>query len=217
MAVTLFDLDNTLLAGDSDYLWGEYLCKHGIVDRDQYALSNDNFYRQYQNGEMDIGAFLEFALRPLHQLPLAQLLALRKEFLDATLDRLIAPGSLALIQQHRNNGDTLAIVTATNRFITAPIARELGIYHLIATEPTLGKNGFDGGYRNPPCFQEGKLTNINQWLTAYRLSQKGSYGYSDSHNDLPMLEWVDHPVAVDPDTKLKTIAREREWPVISLR
>jgi len=217
MTLALFDLDNTLLAGDSDYLWGEYLCDHGIVDRDTYSLRNKEFYQQYLNGEMNITAFLEFALQPLADLQMEKLLSLREAFLDTTLDDLIAAGSLALIEQHRNNGDTLAIITATNRFITAPIARKLGVNYLIATEPTLGPTGFDGGHRHPPCFQEGKLVNINQWLATYGLDRDGSYGYSDSHNDLPLLEWVDHPIAVDPDPQLRAIASERNWPVISLR
>ena len=217
MTLALFDLDNTLLAGDSDYLWGEYLCQRGVVDKDKYAERNEAFYQQYLCGEMDINKFLSFALEPLQRTPMAQLLALRADFLNSVLPQLVAPGSSDLIKQHRLRGDTLAIITATNRFIAAPIARHLGIDHLLATEPTMGKNGFDGKYQHPPCYQKGKPTNINRWLSNYRLDHTGSYAYSDSHNDLPLLEWADNPVVVDPDSELETVARERGWPVLSLR
>ncbi len=217
MPLALFDLDNTLLTADSDYLWGEYLCAQDIVDRQEYSRRNEEFYQQYLQGQMDIDAFLKFALRPLQQLPLAQLLELRADFIDSTLEQLIAPGSAALIHQHQLAGDTLVIITATNRFVSAPIARNLGIAHLIATQPTMGDAGFDGSYQNPPCFREGKIANINQWLTSYNLSADGSYAYSDSHNDLALLEWADNPVAVDPDDSLRATAIQRNWPVISLR
>ena len=217
MAIVLFDLDNTLLAGDSDYLWGQYLCDQGAVNPVEHAQHNADFFRQYQDGEMDIKAFLDFALRPLREIPITQLLALREDFIATVLDTLIAPGATILINQHRRNGDTLAVVTATNRFITAPIVQRLGIHHLIATEPTLNADGFDGGHQLPPCFQGGKIVNIERWLKAYRLGTTGSFAYSDSHNDLPLLEWADHPVAVDPDPPLTTIAKERDWKVISLR
>ena len=216
MNLALFDLDNTLLAGDSDYLWGEFLCERRLVDQAQYAQANRAFYEQYQQGQMDIEAFLNFALQPLAQIPFEQLLLTREEFLKTHLQQMIAPGALALIERHRNLGDTLAIITATNRFVTAPIARELGINHLIATEPTMGRDGFDGGHQRPPCFQEGKLANIDRWLTTYGLNPEASYAYSDSLNDLPLLEWADHPVAVDPDAKLLAVAKQRNWPVISL-
>ena len=216
MNLALFDLDNTLLAGDSDYLWGEFLCERRLVDQAQYAQANRAFYEQYQQGQMDIEAFLNFALQPLAQIPFEQLLLTREEFLQTHLQQMIAPGALALIERHRNLGDTLAIITATNRFVTAPIARELGINHLIATEPTMGRDGFDGGHQRPPCFQEGKLANIDRWLTTYGLNPEASYAYSDSLNDLPLLEWADHPVAVDPDAKLLAVAKQRNWPVISL-
>lgn len=217
MNLALFDLDNTLLAGDSDYLWGEFLCEKRLVDPLQYARANQAFYKQYQQGQMNIGDFLNFALQPLKQIPLGQLFTVREEFLQTHLSRLIAPGALALIDRHRNLGDTLAIITATNRFVSAPFARELGISHLIATEPTIGRDGFDGGHQQPPCFQAGKLANIDRWLTTYGLNPKASYAYSDSFNDLPLLEWADHPVAVDPDEKLLAVAEQRNWPVISLR
>jgi HAD superfamily hydrolase (TIGR01490 family) len=217
MAIALFDLDNTLLAGDSDYLWGQYLCDQGAVDPIVHAQQNTDFYQQYQAGEMDITAFLNFALQPLREMPVATLLALREGFLNTVLETLISPGASNLIDQHYSRGDTLAVVTATNRFVTAPIVQKLGIHHLIATEPTLNADGFDGGHRRPPCFQGGKILNVERWLKAYRLNATGSFAYSDSHNDLPLLEWADNPVAVDPDPKLATMANERGWTVISLR
>ncbi|MBL4621531.1 MAG: HAD-IB family hydrolase [Immundisolibacteraceae bacterium] len=217
MALILFDLDNTLLADDSDYLWGQYLCDLGVVDREDYEIRNQLFYKDYLSGNMDIHAFLSFALAPLKQLPLPKLLSLRADFVATQIDSIIAPGAAGLIEKHRNRGDTLVVITATNRFITAPIVSKLGIPHLIATEPTIGATGFDGDYQPPACFQAGKLERLSIWLKTYRIKQEGSYAYSDSHNDLALLEWADFPHAVDPDEKLKTAAINRKWPVISLR
>ncbi len=217
MAIALFDLDNTLLAGDSDYLWGQYLCDQGAVDPIAHAQRNTDFYQQYQAGEMDITAFLDFALQPLRETPITTLLALREGFLNTFLDTLISPGASDLIDQHHSRGDTLAVVTATNRFVTAPIVQTLGIHHLIATEPTLDADGFDGGHQRPPCFQAGKILNVERWLKTYRLNATGSFAYSDSHNDLPLLEWADNPVVVDPDPELAAVANRRDWPLISLR
>ncbi|MEL0082160.1 MAG: HAD family phosphatase [Gammaproteobacteria bacterium] len=217
MTLALFDLDNTLLANDSDYLWGEYLCNRKIVDPVDYDRQNKHFYQQYERGEMDIDEFLRFALEPLRQHSPSELLTLRDDYLASLLPAQVAPGTAALLQQHHERGDTLVIITATNRFISAPIARYLGVNHLIATLPSLTDGNFDGGYRSPPCYQQDKLTNLNLWLATYGLNRNGSYAYSDSHNDLPLLEWADHPVAVDPDPQLRAVAEERNWPVISLR
>ena len=217
MALTLFDLDNTLLADDSDYLWGQYLCDSGLVDRAQYESRNQAFFDDYLSGDMDIDAFLKFALEPLKTIPLPKLLSLRADFVSKKVSRIIAPGASDLIEQHKSRGDTLVVITATNRFITAPIVSQLGIHHLIATEPTLSTTGFDGSYQTPACFQNGKLDQLANWLKTYGINHQGSHAYSDSHNDLPLLEWADHPHAVDPDDKLKKVAQQRLWPIISLR
>ena len=217
MALILFDLDNTLLADDSDYLWGQYLCDIGVVERDQYEARNQDFYEAYLNGDMDINAFLSFALLPLSQLPLQELLSLRAEFVTTQITNIIAPGAARLIHHHKSQGDTLVVITATNRFITAPIVSYLGIHHLIATEPTFSKTGLDGGYQPPACFQSGKLDRLESWLRTYGLQQQGSFAYSDSHNDLPLLYWADHPHAVDPDDKLREVANQQNWPILSLR
>jgi phosphoserine phosphatase len=200
VALALFDLDNTLLAGDSDYLWGGFLAREGLVDGEAYERENLRYYRAYQAGELDIHEFLRFALRPLAAHDPALLEAVRERFVAETIAPIVAPGTPGLLERHRTAGDRLAIITATNRFVTGPIAA------LYTGEP-------DG----VPCFREGKVTRLNAWLQAEGLDLKGSWFYSDSLNDLPLLEAVDHPVAVDPDETLAATATERGWPIISLR
>ncbi len=217
MALALFDLDNTLLQGDSDYLWGEFLCHQGVVDKDHYEERNLQFYQQYKDGALDIDAYLRFALEPLTRLTLEKLLALRESFIAEIVKPIIAPGSTALLNSHRQQGDILVIITATNRFVTAPIASLLGVSHLLASEPEFEAGSFSGDYLHPPCFQAGKIDRLRSWMNQYRRNSKGATFYSDSHNDLPLLEWVDHPVATDPDDILRNTAADRGWTIISLR
>ena len=217
MALALFDLDNTLLGGDSDYLWGRFLVEQGIVDGDTYEQQNQYFYEQYKAGTLDIQAFLAFSLRPLAAHPPALLYAWREEFLTRLIDPILLPDARALVERHRQAGDTPVIITATNRFVTAPIAARFEIEHLIATEPEMDGDSYTGRSTGIPCFQGGKVQRLQQWLGEHGASLEGSWFYSDSHNDLPLLEQVAHPVAVDPDDKLAQHARTRAWPVISLR
>ena len=217
MALALFDLDNTLLADDSDYLWGRYLARHGLVDGDEYERKNLLYYEQYKAGQLDIDAFLGFSLEPLSRIPIDQLLTLRARFVQQEIRPIIAPGAETLLDQHRQQGDILAIITATNRFVTAPIAALLGVEILLATTPVLRDGAFTGTFHVPPCFQDGKRIQLLRWCDAYRLNLRGSHFYSDSHNDLPLMEKVDHPVAVDPDPSLKALAVQRGWTIISLR
>ena len=217
MPLAIFDLDNTLLAGDSDYLWGVFLAERGIVDAGHYERENERFYQEYKEGRLDIHEFLRFSLAPLARHAPSELAAWRDAFLVEKIDPIILPRARQLVDRHRLAGDTLLIITATNSFVTAPIAARLGIPHLIATEPVLRDGRYTGEVDGIPSFREGKVLRLEQWLDAHRTPLAGSSFYSDSHNDLPLLERVDHPVAVDPDAALATIARARGWPILSLR
>lgn len=217
MALALFDLDNTLLSGDSDHLWGEFLVKQGVVDGVEYKRENDRFYREYQEGRLDIYEFLHFSLRPLCDNNLAQLQLWREQFLGEMIDPITSQASLNLLEQHRLKGDTLAIITATNAFITGPIAQRLGVENLLASEPELVDGCYTGAISGVPCYREGKVTRLNHWMDGNGLDLKGSWFYSDSHNDLPLLRLVDNPVAVDPDELLCREAESKGWPVISLK
>jgi HAD superfamily hydrolase (TIGR01490 family) len=217
MRLTIFDLDNTLLAGDSDYLWGRFLVSEGLVDGDLYERENERFYREYREGSLDIFEFLRFSLRPLAETPPERLLALRERFLAGHIRPIVPAAARELLARHRAAGDTLMIITATNRFVTAPIAQLLGVPHLIATDPEERDGRYTGEVAGVPCYRDGKVRRLMDWLTAHGGDLAGSHFYSDSHNDLPLLERVAHPVAVDPDAILERTARERGWPVISLR
>jgi HAD superfamily hydrolase (TIGR01490 family) len=217
MALAIFDLDNTLLAGDSDHLWGQFLVAQGLVDGEVFAQANDAFYRDYQQGTLDIDAFLRFALRPLRDHPRELMETLRTRFVRECIEPLMLPAAQALIDTHRAAGDTLLIITASNTFITAPIAARFGIAHLIATEPALLNGRFTGEVAGTPSFRTGKVRRLDAWLAAHGETLAGSSFYSDSHNDLPLLERVDRPVAVDPDPQLRAAAIERGWAILSLR
>jgi HAD superfamily hydrolase (TIGR01490 family) len=217
MALALFDLDNTLLDGDSDYLWGCFLVEHGIVDGERYQTENQRFYDQYLEGSLDIYEFLRFQLHPLATHKRDQLEQWREQFLREKIDPILLPKARELLERHRQQGDELLIITATNRFITGPIAERYAICHLLATEPEIRDGEYTGGVDGTPCFQGGKVERLETWLKEQGQNLAGSWFYSDSHNDLPLLERVDHPVAVDPDDRLRALAGERGWPIISLR
>lgn len=215
--LALFDLDNTLIAGDSDHAWGEFLCANGFVDANEYRQRNEDFYRDYQAGTLDMQAFLEFALRPLRDNPPETLLAWRERFLQECIEPMMLPRASALLDRHRRNGDRLLIITATNRFITQPIAERLGVTELLATEPEMEGDRYTGRVAGTPCFREGKVTRLRQWAADTGEDPARAYFYSDSSNDLPLLELVSRPCAVDPDPQLRETASARNWPVISLR
>jgi HAD superfamily hydrolase (TIGR01490 family) len=217
MALAIFDLDHTLLAGDSDHAWGDFLIEHGVVDGPAYRAANDRYYAQYQAGTLDILDYLAFALAPLVRLDRGTLDGLRAEFMETKIKPMIAPGTPALLEKHRARGDTMIIITATNRFVTAPVARLLGVEHLIATDPEERDGRLTGRVVGTPCYREGKVTRLNAWLRAHNANLVDSWCYSDSHNDLPILAQVDHPVAVDPDPILRHEALARGWPIMSLR
>ncbi len=215
--LALFDLDNTLLAGDSDYLWGQYLVEQGIVDRTEYEAANSRFYKDYQQGRLNIHDFLLFALKPLSLYPPEHLYRWRERFIAEKIEPIVLPAAKALLECHRDRGDNLVIITATNAFVTSPIAELFGVDELIATEPECTGGRYTGQFNGIPCFREGKVTRLNQWLQEHHLDADPATFYSDSHNDLPLLTRVGHPVAVDPDQELERTARNQGWPVLTLR
>lgn len=217
MSLAIFDLDNTLIGGDSDHAWGEFLCKKGIVDTDAYRRANDYFYHQYKNGSLDIHEYLNFALLPLSQHEISQLQAWHAEFMESMIAPIMLPKAEALLQQHRDRGDFLLIITATNRFVTQPIADALGVDAILATEPEMKDGAYTGHVAGTPCFQHGKVERLHSWLAETGHDLKDSYFYSDSHNDLPLLELVDYPVAVNPDDTLAQRAQASGWQILDLR
>lgn len=217
MALALFDLDNTLLAGDSDYLWGMFLAEQGIVDRNSYEQENQRYYDAYKAGTLDIYEFLAFSLKPLAENDIGLLHQLHQQFMAEKIRPIMRQPAFDLIEKHRAAGDTLVVITATNSFVTTPIVKAFGIDNLLATEPEVNSHGYTGRVAGIPCFQNGKVTRLQSWLNEHKLNLQGSWFYSDSHNDLPLLWEVEHPVAVDPDEQLAQVAKENNWPVISLR
>ena len=217
MALAIFDLDNTLLNGDSDYLWGKFLAQQGHVDTQLYEKENQRFYDEYVAGTLDIFEFLEFSLAPLSQMDMSELAELHNRFMDECIRPLITDQSRALIQKHVEKDDTLLIITATNLFITAPIAEELGIPNILATDPEVIDNRYTGKVYGTPCFREGKVERLTSWLKETDDDLSDSYFYSDSHNDLPLLELVDKSIAVDPDETLRSHAEMKGWDIISLK
>ncbi len=217
MALAIFDLDNTLIAGDSDHGWGQFLVEKGLVDADHFQQKNDYYYQQYNQGTLDINEYLEFSLQPLTQNPLTQLHKVRAEFVQTKILPLIPEKSRALLKKHKDQGDYLLIITATNLFVTHPIAAELGVDDIIATEPEMLNDQYTGKVAGIPSFQHGKVVRLADWLKKTGLSLEGSFFYSDSHNDLPLLEQVTYPFAVDADDILLAHAKAKNWPIISLR
>lgn len=217
MILAIFDLDNTLLAGDSDYEWGRFLADCGVVETAFYERENRRFYAQYQAGTLDIYEFSRFAYKPLADNPLTALLRWREIFLEERIRPLILPKGRALIHQHRAEGHVPVIITSTNRFVTEPIAHALEVEHLIASEPEFRNGCYTGELTGIPCFREGKVERLEAWLKEHGCDLDESWFYSDSHNDIPLLERVSYPVAVDADEKLTQHACERGWPMISLR
>jgi len=217
MSLAIFDLDNTLLADDSDYLWGEYLVNQGLVDAEYYARENERFYQEYKEGTLDIHDFLKFSLKPLADHSLNELQNWRADFMIRVIQPILLKSAQTLVRKHHDRGDTLLVITATNSFVTAPIVKQYGIPNLIATTPEQINGQFTGKVEGTPCFQAGKVTRLQQWLDTTGLNLEDSWFYSDSHNDLPLLEKVTHPIAVNPDAKLSDHATQNNWPIIDLR
>ena len=217
MALALFDLDNTLIAGDSDLLWGQFLGEQGLVDAVAHNRSNERFFQDYRDGTLDIRAYLRFQLKFLAAHDPDQLRAWRAVYVEEKIRPVLLPKAGPLLERHRRAGDTLVIITATNRFVTEPIADLLEVSHLIATEPEIRAGRYTGEVCGTPSFAAGKVERLHSWLRTHPHELAESWFYSDSHNDLPLLGIVANPVAVDPDAILGAAALKNRWPVISLR
>lgn len=217
MALAIFDLDNTLIAGDSDHSWGEFLVDQNIVDRQLYKKMNDKFYADYESGCLDIFAYLEFSVEPLTQFSLQELDKLHQQFMRDIIEPMKLDQAKTLINNHRQAGDRILVITSTNRFIVEPICKSLGIDEIIATDLQIIDGKYTGKVDGTPTFKEGKVERFNQWLSEQNINNEGSYFYSDSINDMPMLLEVAYPIAVDPDPALRKEAESRHWEIISLR
>ncbi len=217
MSLAIFDLDNTLLRGDSDHAWGRFLIESHVVDGEEYERENERYYAEYQAGTLDIMEFLAFALKPLSRHDRATLDRWHEQYMKTKVLPMITPQARALVDSHRARGDTLIIITATNRFVTAPIAREFNVPHLLATEPEERNGRFTGNVAGTPCYREGKVMRLKSWIQEHGETLQDSWFYSDSHNDLPLLTIVDHPVAVNPDDILRHEAQQRGWQILHLR
>ncbi len=217
MALAIFDLDETLIRADSDHEWGRFLIRKGLVEKASHERRNDEFYRQYQHGELDVDAYLAFACDVLTRYSREALDAYRAEFMSEVISPLILPQARQLIADHKERGDYPLVITSTLEFITAPIVEALGIQTLIAPVPEVREGRYTGRITGVPSFAEGKVTRLHQWLEDTGKVLDGAHFYSDSHNDLPLLRLVDHPVAVDPDPVLLAEATRRKWKIISLR
>jgi HAD superfamily hydrolase (TIGR01490 family) len=217
VALAIFDLDNTLISDDSDYLWGQFLVDNGIVDKELYEEANIRFYDDYKQGKLDIVEFLHFSLAPLANNDPEQLFKWRSEFIETIIKPIQLKPAIRLVNKHRFKGDTVLVITATNRFVTEPIVALFRIDNLLATTPEFIDNRFTGNFEGIPCFQEGKVKLLKEWLKDSKETMENSFFYSDSYNDIPLLEIVDNPVAVDPDEKLREHASEKNWSIISLR
>ena len=217
MTLAIFDLDNTLIGDDSDNLWGQFLVDQNLVDATDFAEKNDQFYEDYKPGTLDIDAWLHFALTPLKNQPLEVLDAWHREFMRTVIQPIMLPKAAALIADHKDRGHTLLIITATNVFITRPIAAALGIENLLGCEAEITDGMYTGKPIGVPSYREGKVTRLKEWLKGKDELMDGAYFYSDSQHDLALLRLVDNPVAVDPDDTLREIAKERQWRIMSLR
>ncbi len=218
MALAIFDLDNTLIAGDSDYLWGEFLIENEYVDVEAYRRGNNKFYGQYERGELDIIAYLDFCLAPLAANEMETLQQWHRDFLEQKIRPIMLDKAKVLIEKHRGQGDTLLVITATNHFVTSPIVAAFGIDNILAIDMEMQNGRYTGKPEGVPTYKEGKVIRLDQWLQENPdMALEGSYFYSDSHNDVPLLEKVTYPFAVDPDPQLQAIAKERSWEIMSLR
>lgn len=217
MSLAIFDLDNTLIAGDSDHAWGEFLVEHGIVDAHIYKTANDRFYQNYLDGSLDIMEYLSFSLRPLAEHSPEQLQKWHQQFMLEKIQPIMLDKANEKLAWHKAQGDFILIITATNRFVTEPIAEHLGVHELIAIEPEMVDGRYTGQVAGIPSFKEGKVIRLRKWLEDKDFDLAETYFYSDSHNDLPLLRLVGKPIAVDPDETLKAEAEQNSWPVISFR
>ena len=217
MSLAIFDLDNTLIGGDSDFLWGEFIGEEGIVDASVYRKKNEYFYQQYDLGTLDIYAWLNFCLEPLTRYSMTELQEFHHRFMIQKIEPILLDKAQNCINQHKERGDTVLVMTASTSFVTAPIVKKYGINHLLATEPEIKSGRYTGGVSGIPCFQAGKIDKLMPWLQKNEETLTGSTFYSDSHNALPLLELVDNPVAVNADKILTKIAEKKGWEILNWR
>ena len=219
MALAIFDLDNTLLAGDSDHRWGEFLCETGLVEAEDYGTKNDQFYADYQAGTLDMVAYLNFVLAPLTGKHRDEVRALQRQFIAECVEPMLLDKAFDLLNQHRVAGDTLLMMTATHAVVAEPVAARPGFEHWLGSGVSIVDERYTGECDGAPCFQSGKVAHLEQWRASHpeAADNADTWFYSDSHNDLPLLGAVGHPVAVDPDATLRNHAEARGWPIISLR
>lgn len=216
MKLAIFDLDNTLLRGDSDFMWGQFICKHGLVDRETFESKNRDFHLQYQAGTLDPAEFLEFALKPLTRYSPNELARWHKRYMKDVIMGCIEDSARELVEQHREMGHTLLVITATNEFVTAPIVAEFGIDNLVAPRVELVDGRYTGKSPGTPCLGEGKVTRLDEWLAETGKTVEEAWFYSDSRNDIPLLERVEHPIATNPDNTLRAHAKSKGWPIMEL-
>jgi HAD superfamily hydrolase (TIGR01490 family) len=220
LKLAIFDLDNTLLAGDSDFQWGQFLIEKGLLQREQHEARNIEFYEDYKAGRLDIYEFLKFQLKPLSDHPRAMLDELLEQYMEVKIRPMMTDKAIKLVEEHKANNDLVMIITATNSYVTRPIATAFGIEHLIGTDPEQVDGEFTGNVSGIPSFQDGKVKRLQAWLQDRGMKLEDfetSWFYSDSHNDLPLMSLVRQPVAVDPDDVLRVHAEQQGWPIISLR
>ena len=218
MNIVLFDLDNTLIKGDSDYQWGNYLAENNYVDSQLYKKKNDIFYEKYKNGTLCPKEFALFSYEPLKKYDYKNLISMRKNFFNEKIRPLILPKAVDLIKSHKKNNDILAIVTSTNSFISKISADYFQINNLLASEPEFINNKFTGKLYGEPCYQEGKVLKVKEWIKDNNHSNYDEiYFYTDSHNDIKLMEFCTKPIAVDPDSILKDLSIKNNWKIISLR
>lgn len=215
MPLAIFDLDHTLINGDSNQAWGELLCELGVVNTDSHLKNSKRFYQEYVDGVLDIDDFLEFALAPLKENDMALLLKWREQFMQEKIQPCMLEKAQACIAAHKERGDFILIITASNNFVVEPIVNALKVDDTLSTTTEVINGQFTGGILGMPCFQQGKITKLEQWLKNTGYTLEGSYFYSDSYNDLPLLEKVTHPIVVDADDKLSALAIQRNWQQLS--
>jgi HAD superfamily hydrolase (TIGR01490 family) len=216
MAIALYDLDNTLLAGDSERAWCDFLIDIGVLDGEAFRTENERLYKEYLAGTLNIYDSIKFQLKPLTEYSPEKLRRWQDEFMTSSIEPMITPAAVSLVEKHRAAGDELAIITASNSFVTRPIAERFRIPNLLAIELERVGHRYTGRVLGTPTFREGKVIRLVEWLQETGHTLEGSYFYSDSHNDLPLLQWVENPVAVNPDPILRVFAEAVSWPILDL-
>ena len=219
MALAIFDLDNTLLAGDSDHRWGEFLCDVGLSNVEAFRQKNDAFYADYQAGRLDMTAYLDFVLEPLTGMARSAVRSLQHQFVSECIEPMLLDKAFDLLNEHRIKGDTLLMMTATHAVVAEPVAARLGFEHWLGSGVGIHDDRYTGKAAGSPCFQQGKVDHLADWRSRHPdiADPDDSWFYSDSHNDLPLLGAVGHPIAVDPDDTLRKHAEANHWPIMSLR